>query len=129
MINISQIKSLKKLSASKLPKIKRSVACRDRSDYLNEVPCFRRIINKAFPDNKFFVYVLWIDDNIVYVGQSSMVYQRWQSHKYRISYTHVSLLNFKDFKTMEAVEIRFIQKHRPIYNKKHNPDCGYAIID
>lgn len=128
MINIKQLKSLKGLSASNLPKIERLVVCPDREDYLKGAPRFYPIICKAFDYNYNIVYVLWIGADIVYIGQSRFITQRLQSHKSRIKYTHVSLINLPDKQTMDDIEIRLIQKHRPIFNKRHNPDYGYAIL-
>lgn len=128
MINIKQLKTIKGLSATSLPKIKRIIVCPDRKDYMSGVLTFNSAIYKGFSYNHNVVYVLWIGSNIVYVGKSNFVIRRLQSHKSRIKYTHVSLLNFKDKKTMEDVEVRLIQKHRPVFNKRHNPDHGYVVI-
>ena len=122
MINITKLNSTNGLSAFKLPKIERVRVSRDRSEYIGGiVKSFKPVLKKAFKDNHFVVYVLWIGHRIVYVGQSCNIYSRLQSHKNRIKYTHVSLLNFKDFNTMENVEKALIQKHKPMFNKKWNP--------
>lgn len=135
MIKVKSLKTTKGLSASRLPKIERRLISPNRDEYMQSNRSLylssQGFIYKimGWDAKHCFVYILWIKDEIVYVGQSKSVVQRLQSHKSRIKYTHVSLLNFEDNKTMKSAEIRLIQKHRPVYNKLHNPDCGYIIYD
>ena len=129
MINVRKIKSLKGLSANYLPKIKRITVCPDRKDYMSGAPTFLRSLNKAFGYRQNIVYVLWVNSEIVYIGKSKYIQQRLSAHKTRIDYTHASLINLTDEQTMNDVEIRLIQKHRPVFNKRHNPDRGYPVIN
>jgi hypothetical protein len=122
MITIKEIKNIKNLSANKLPKIPRVIVCPDRKDWADGTKSFRKAIGKAFTHFHNVVYVLWVEDSIVYIGQSKMIINRLSSHKHKIAYTHVSLLNFIDSIMMDNVEIELIKKHCPMHNKAHNPN-------
>jgi hypothetical protein len=128
MITIKEIKNIKNLSASKLPKIPRVKVCPDRKDWVDGAKTFRHALRKGFTPYHNVVYVLWLDAKIVYIGQSKGVIDRLSSHKHKIDYTHVSLLNFKDSITMDNVEIELIKKHCPIYNKDHNPNHKHPFF-
>jgi len=129
MISIKKLKSIKGLSAYKLPKIERIIICPDRKDYMNGSRTSHYAIKKAFGYNHNVVYVLWDENLIVYVGQSKNILLRLQSHKTRINYTHVSMLNFDNSESMAKVEVQLIQKHKPKFNKRHNPDYGYSLVN
>ena len=127
MLNITKIKSTKGLSAFRLPKIERIKVSINRSEYAGgSIKSFTLTtffnLRKQKP---FCVYILWIGHEIVYVGQSLNVFKRLQSHKKQIKYTHASIMNLPNVQTMNDVEIALIKKHKPRFNKKHNPNYDF----
>lgn len=71
---------------------------------------------------KFTVYVLWEDDEVVYVGQSTSIHTRIETHKKSgKKFNRYSYFNVKDKHEMDSVESFLIQALKPKYNKTVEP--------
>ena len=66
--------------------------------------------------NKFFVYLLTLNGEIVYIGRTSNLYSRMYSHKYKKDFTNVLLFEYNSYKEICKVENTLIKIYKPIYN-------------
>tara|TARA_R110002126_G_scaffold139672_1_gene284433 strand:+ start:261 stop:665 length:405 start_codon:yes stop_codon:yes gene_type:complete len=122
MIKIKDIKNKSGLSASRLPKMSVFLVAPNRKEWLGGKKSFYGVIHKAFfPwDQCWCVYILWKDEEIIYIGKSIYPAARLQYHRRKINYTHASILNFEKEELMTQAEIMLIKKHKPILNKQYN---------
>lgn len=76
------------------------------------------------------VYVLYRNDTVIYVGQSSDIVARVPMH-YRKQYDRVEYYPC-DVTDMDNMERRLIRKHQPEYNRAHKtllPDVKITLAD
>lgn len=90
---------------------------------------------KIHPLSKPFIYFLFQDKKLVYIGQSfklsSRILQHYVSEKIFNNFTFISIFEFMNKnsdleiirKKMLEIEKFLIKKYRPEYNKACNPDC------
>src|SRR5699024_12755461 len=76
---------------------------------------------------KYFVYALWDEDEIVYIGQSIRVEARVASHQYTKSFTKYSYFECENKYDMLGTESFLINELSAIYNKSLVD--GYISID
>lgn len=76
---------------------------------------------------KYFVYALWDEDKIVYIGQSTRVEARVASHQYTKSFTEYSYFECENEYDMVGTESFLINKLSPKYNKSLGE--GYISIN
>ena len=128
MIKIKSIKNKSGISASKLPRMSVFVVARSRKEWMQGKSCFKPILKKAFGDTDsrvnpvFYVYILWRNKKIIYIGKSSSLQSRLQSHRKKLNFTHASILNFEKEALQIEVEALLIEKHKTVLNKEHNPN-------
>lgn len=129
MIKIKAIKNKSGISARKLPRMSVFLVAPNRKEWLSGKKSFFGAIHKAFfPWKKCWcVYVLWKDEEIIYIGKSIYPAERLQSHRRKINFTHASILNFETKNLMAEVEILLIKKHKPILNKQYNSNNSRKI--
>ena len=90
--------------------------------------CFKPILKKAFGDEDssvkpfFYVYILWVNEKIIYIGKSCSLQSRLQSHRKKLNFTHASILNFEKEALQIEVEALLIEKHKTVINKEHHPN-------
>lgn len=72
-----------------------------------------------------FVYFLLRDEEVVYVGQTSIGISRPFSHKDKY-FTSVKLIPC-DFDKLDETEDFYIGKYKPIYNKSRNYAYVYSV--
>ena len=66
--------------------------------------------------NKFFVYLLILSGQIVYIGRTSNLYSRMYGHKYKKDFTDVILFEYNSYKEICKVENTLIKIYKPICN-------------
>lgn len=72
-----------------------------------------------FNDNIYFVYFLCDGDEIVYVGQTSILTNRIKTHKPDKEFTDVYYITVQSTKEALRVEAYYIRRFKPKYNKTH----------
>ena len=64
------------------------------------------------------IYVLYDDEEIVYIGKSTNIYNRIQQHKKDKVFTSVKSIIFKEEGNIDLYEPYLIKKYKPKYNKE-----------
>lgn len=67
----------------------------------------------------FFVYVLSDNDNIIYIGASSNIYNRLMQHKGQKIFDTVLLIELPTKEDLRAMEKKLIMKYEPKYNVQY----------
>lgn len=75
-------------------------------------------VNLLNYQNKFFVYILIINKEFVYIGRTSNLYSRMLNHKHKKHFTDILLLEYDNYKETYEVETTLIKIYNPIYNVK-----------
>lgn len=65
-----------------------------------------------------FVYLLWLNDKVVYVGQSVEPFCRVRAHRRDKRFTHISMLDVPT-EMVDEVEISMIVSLCPSYNTRN----------
>jgi len=71
------------------------------------------------------VYLLYNNEDIVYVGKSNNMKNRISQHKKDKEFNNVKCIVFKDEGLINLYEPYLIQKYKPKYNKEFN--CGFKL--
>jgi excinuclease UvrABC nuclease subunit len=66
--------------------------------------------------NKFFVYLLILNGEIVYIGRTTNLYSRMNSHKHKKDFTKVIMFEYNSYKEICKVETTLIKIYKPFYN-------------
>lgn len=66
------------------------------------------------------------NEEIIYIGKSSNLITRIQSHKQDKDFDKVEIINFENKVIMDMGEIYFIFKFKPKFNKEFNYDEGFC---
>jgi len=68
------------------------------------------------------IYFLVKDKEIIYIGCSQdNIYARIGAHKNKIDFDSFSTIGIKNTNKISSLEIKYIEKFNPIYNKTSNP--------
>jgi hypothetical protein len=68
--------------------------------------------------NKFYVYILVLNGQFVYIGRTSNLYSRMITHKNKKDFTDILLLEYNTYKETYKVETTLIKIYKPIHNIK-----------
>lgn len=77
------------------------------------------------------VYFLFLDKEIIYIGRSGNLYQRFVEHKIYRNFTHIAWVEIKNNYHRNNAEQNYIKKYRPVRNIQWNPNVykkGYIKI-
>lgn len=88
-------------------------------------------VDACLNPHDYYVYYLCHNREVVYVGQSASVLGRMASHmhgKGRKAFDTVLYTKCQTEEEMLTLERQEIERLRPTYNVKHNPDCDEIRI-
>lgn len=91
------------------------VFCEDKQDVIS-IPNYQTT----------FIYFLLKDNEVVYVGQTKQGIARPFSHKDKV-FDEIKIL-YCEKEQLDVWENRFIQKYKPIYNKKSNYVVQWSLL-
>lgn len=83
----------------------------------------------------YFVYILWLKDEAVYIGSTSGIVARIQSHKSKMKFDpdyifdSVTVKRFGTIKEVRKEEARLIRLLNPEHNTVHRNPLSYSNID
>jgi len=64
----------------------------------------------------YFVYSIYRNGEIVYIGSSKNIYKRFKEHKYQKDFEFIELIRCSDMREALTVEREMIFKHQPQEN-------------
>lgn len=98
--------------------------CKKCENEKNKIRYKEKQYYKQYQDemNRYFVYRLIKNEEIIYVGRTKSFVKRMQSHKLNKEFDRVEILTFDNPIDMQISELYFISKYKPILNNKdkHN---------
>lgn len=86
------------------------------NDQLMEKP---ELLSMSRPMENYALYFLFRGKELVYVGRSSSVFARLESHEGTKIYDRYAILPCRTEEEMQILEKRYIAKLKPIYNIYH----------
>lgn len=66
--------------------------------------------------NNFYVYTLWLNEELVYIGRTIRLFSRIETHRRTKEFTHYSAYICDSELEMEVLESEMITKYQPVYN-------------
>lgn len=72
-------------------------------------------------DSANYVYMLKSEGNVVYVGKTRSIRTRLANHVSDKHFDSFSVIECAE-RNMDEIEVHYIKKHTPKYNKKDNPE-------
>jgi excinuclease UvrABC nuclease subunit len=61
----------------------------------------------------YFVYIIRMNDNIIYIGSSKNIYKRFKEHKYQKVFDSIEIIKCNSFSQALIKERELIFKHNP----------------
>ena len=94
--------------------------CKQCENEKNKIRYKERNYYQQYKDrlNRYFVYRLIKDNEIIYVGRTNSFIKRMQSHKLDKDFDKIEILTFDNPIDMQIAELYFISKYKTILNKK-----------
>lgn len=102
------------------------------SKFGDNFPAYRKLLTavvKSIRPDVFCVYILKQDSEVVYVGKSSDVCVRLNTHAKDKDFNEVYIIEVKDRTTQDFCENSLILKYKPKYNKSVNLKQTNVVIN
>lgn len=113
-------------------KMKHDKLMKDLFNFVDKFPMYKKLLTpvvKYLKKPTYCVYILKQDDTIVYVGKSTDVCVRLNTHAKEKDFDEVYIIETEDKRSQDFCENSLILKYKPKYNKSVNIKLTNGVVN